>query len=148
MARCSLDRDVKQPYSSGDQSRAWKDRLLDRVIQGGEKMSYHKFIACFSIGGIFLGMQLSGVSAQEQPDKAIHVIFQEIVQEKYEKPESAVRFVQVETQRPEATAIMPVSMPVYKPPMVGAPGGRVGSGTRGFWATGLADRTGGFAADH
>lgn len=71
-------------------------------------MNYFKMVVWFSVAGLTLGLPFAGVTAAEGEKKAA----QQIAQVKIQKPETAV------------------SMPVYKPPKRGAPGGRVGGGTR------------------
>jgi hypothetical protein len=68
-------------------------------------MKYIKTLVWVSVAGLILGLPLSGWAAEVQ---------QKDVEEKGKKPEATI------------------SMPVYQPPKRGAPGGRVGGGTRGI----------------
>lgn len=86
-------------------------------------MNYFKTMAWFSVAGLSLVMPLSSVATDDQQIKPVYVS----LQEKDNKPETAVPSAEAQNKKQTTAA----DMPVYKPPKRGAPGGRVSGGTRG-----------------
>ncbi len=100
-------------------------------------MNYVKIAVRFSIAGLTLVMPLSSAAADDQQIKPVYVS----VQETNRETETAVASVEGQNKKRkntmgtvEAQVNTPAiasDTPVYNPPKRGAPGGRVGGGTRG-----------------
>lgn len=92
------------------------------------------FITRFVITGIFLMLPLSGVASENPQEKEESPSLEILKEKKVVTPpldEQRGKTLQegLELQGKKSATL--VNMPVYRPPLRGAPGGRVGGGTRG-----------------